>query len=93
MSSSAFQLPDDFINLMQKLNDGSTIEENIKISGAISLFTKKVVTLERAAEISGISLIDFMDILADHGIPWGEYTEEMSQQDDIAVKKILKGSK
>jgi hypothetical protein len=40
MSSSAFQLPEELLPLLQKLNDGNTVEDNPQKLATISLFTK-----------------------------------------------------
>ncbi|MCL6589773.1 MAG: UPF0175 family protein [Firmicutes bacterium] len=86
-------LPEEFIPLLDKLEGGETIIDKVKIALAVSLFTKKVVTLERAAELAGESLVDFMDILKIHGIPWGEYTEEDKAHDEYILKKNVEGIK
>lgn len=47
------------------------------------------VTLDRAAELSGRSLNDFIELLRLFHIPWGEYTEEKYHEDQIAVEELL----
>ncbi|MVX67465.1 UPF0175 family protein, partial [Clostridium chromiireducens] len=61
----------------------------VNVSIAIGLFAGKMVTLARAAELSNISLGEFIDVLKDRGIPWGEYTEEQEKMDDVAIKNLL----
>ena len=90
ISNHQIFLPDEFIPLVNKLEGGETLNDKVKIAVAISLFTTKVVTLERAAELAAKPLVDFMDILKIHDIPWGEYTLEHKIQDEIVVKKMLK---
>ena len=82
-------LPEEFLPFLDKLM-GDSIDQKVRLSFAINLFTSKTVTLERAAELSGNSLVDFMNILKEQGIAWGEYTEEHKKQDDLAIKKMLK---
>lgn len=47
------------------------------------------MTLARAAELAGMSLSDFIDMLAEKDIPWIEYTEEDKKMDDIAIAKLI----
>ena len=82
-------LPEEFIPFLDKIY-GDSIDQKVRLSFAINLFTNKAVTLEKAAELSGLSLIDFMDVLEKQGIPWGEYTDEHKKQDDLIIKKMLK---
>ena len=54
---------------------------------AIGLFVEKVVSLEKAAELSGKPLSKFIEILQIKKINWAEYTEEHFNQDNIAIAK------
>lgn len=83
-----FELPQEFIPLLSKMT-GDTIEKKVKISLAINLFVNKTVTLEKASELSGESLIGFIGILNDQEISWLEYTEDHKQQDDKVIRQIL----
>ena len=82
-------LPEEFIPFLDKIF-GDSINQKVRLAFAINLFTSKTVTLERAAELSGLSLLNFMDVLEEQGIPWGEYTDEHKKQDDLVIKKMLK---
>ena len=44
------------------------------------------------AELANRSLVDFMDILKKIDIPWCEYSEDMKNTDDLAVKLMLQES-
>ncbi|PKM78488.1 MAG: hypothetical protein CVU90_01745 [Firmicutes bacterium HGW-Firmicutes-15] len=83
------QLPAEFLPLLDKIN-GDSIDQKVRLAFVINLFAKKAVSLEKAAELSGETLVDFMDILKEQGLPWGEYTEEHMGQDDMVIKKMLK---
>lgn len=48
------------------------------------IFVKNI--LARAAEIAGIALVDFMDLLKNKNIPWNEYTEDEFRLDRIVLK-------
>ena len=82
-------LPEEFIPLLNKIS-GDSIDQKVRLAFAMNLFTSKTVTLERAAELSGLSLLDFMVVLEEQGIPWGEYTDEHKKQDEVVIKKMLK---
>ena len=88
-STFKITLPEEFIPFLDKIS-GDSIDQKVRISLAINLFTGKTVTLEIAAELSGLSLLDFMDLLEEQGIPWGEYTDEHKKQDDLVINKMLK---
>lgn len=53
----------------------------VQLSVAVFLFIGKKVSLERAAFLAGIPLVDFMNVLKANGISWAEYTEEHLEQD------------
>ena len=52
----------------------------------IVLFTSKSVSLARAAEIAGMDLVDFTELLKNKNIPWNEYTEDELRLDLIALR-------
>lgn len=93
MNTDKIKLNEDltvFINRLAFL--GSSLEEKVNVSLAISLFAGKQVSLARAAELASKSLTDFMDILKRINIPWCEYTEDIKNSDDLAIKLILQES-
>jgi predicted HTH domain antitoxin len=63
--------------------------EKVRLSLAIRLFVGKSVTLVCAAELSGKSLNDFIELLRLFHIPWIEYTEEKYHEDRVAVQELL----
>ncbi|MEW6007388.1 MAG: UPF0175 family protein [bacterium] len=44
------------------------VRPNLKIEAAVQLYKDKEISLGKAAEIVGISTVEFKDILADRGI-------------------------
>ena len=88
-STYQLQLPEELLPFLDKIN-GDSINKKVRLAFAINLFAQKTVSLEKAAELSGETLVDFMDILKEQGYPWGEYTEEHLQQDDRVIRKIMK---
>ena len=83
------QLPDEFLPLLDKLN-GESMDKKVRVAFAINLFVNKSVSLEKAAELSGETLLNFIDILKEQDIFWGEYTNEDKKQDDRVKKKMMK---
>lgn len=73
------------------VKDGETVAEKVNISVILGLFVSKTVTLEKAAELAGKSVWDFVDFLKKCQIPWGEYTEDGAAMDEQALEKIEKG--
>lgn len=82
-------LPEELIPFLDKIS-GESINQKVRLALALNLFINKTVTLEKAAELSGLLLLDFMDVLEEQGVPWGEYTDEHKKQDDLVIKKMLK---
>lgn len=78
----------EFLPFLKGKNVNS-VDEDVNLSLAMYLFTARKLTLARAAELSGKSISDFIQILIDHNIHWGEYTEEHKKQDDETIKYIL----
>lgn len=89
-SNIEVHISSDLLPLLDALAHGNSTTDNVKISIAISLFVTQTVSLARASEIAELSLNDFIYILKVNKIPWGEYSDEDSMQDDIAVKDLLK---
>ena len=51
-------------------------EEEIKTMIAIKLFEMEKISWGKAAENAGFSKVEFMDVLAEHGIPVFDYSLE-----------------
>lgn len=88
-STVQVSIPNDFIPFINELGTGKTLDDKVKVSLAVGLFTGKMVSLARAAELAGKPLEGFIDILRSQRIPWGEYTEEHERQDETTIRKIL----
>lgn len=73
------------------IKDGNTVSDKTNLSLILGLFVSQVITLEKAAELAGKSVWDFVEMLKTYHIPWGEYTEDEMQMDDIAIEKIAGG--
>lgn len=88
-SGSNINIKPEFIPLLANSQTDKSITDKVNLSIAIFLFTEKAISLARAAELAGKSLVDFIHILTYHNIPWAEYTEEHKNQDDTTVQFIL----
>ncbi|MCL2048323.1 MAG: UPF0175 family protein [Defluviitaleaceae bacterium] len=60
---------------------GSATSDKMQILLAIGLFVTKEVSLARAAELAGQTLVEFMGTLKFFGIPSLVYTDEMYDDD------------
>jgi predicted HTH domain antitoxin len=80
-------LPNTFLPVLRHLSKGETVDDVVRQTLAISLFMERAVSMERAAELSGLSLVDFVALLEKREIPWGEYTEEHFAQDRDFIEK------
>lgn len=81
------RLPYEIIQILNKSVNGSNIDEKVRLSLAIGMFIDGTVTLERAAELAGKPLANFIDILRIKKIPWMEYTAEHFEDDELAIQK------
>lgn len=84
-------IPKEIINILEKSVSGKNLDEKVRLSLAVGLFVEKTVTLERASELAGKSLANFIDVLRAKRIPWMEYTEEHLAEDELAIQKYMDG--
>ena len=78
----------ELLPYLYTIRDGKSVSDKLMITSVVGLFTSQIVTLEKAAELLGKSVWEFMDILNDLQIPWGEYTKEEMKLDEIAINKL-----
>lgn len=81
-------ISEDLVPYLYTIKEGDTIEDKANIIMVIGMFASKVLTLEKAAELVGESVWEFIDLLKKYQIPWGEYTRDTAQMDEIALKKL-----
>ncbi len=84
-------ISEDLVPYLYTIKDGKSINEKLTLSAVVGLFAAKTVTLEKASELLGKSVWDFVDILKGYGIPWGTCTEESLQMDNKAMEKLERG--
>lgn len=88
MKDSMVTLSDKLTPYIYSMRDGNTMEDKVNIFLVIGMFVSKTISLEKAAELAGKSIWDFVDFLKKYQIPWGEYTEEAAELDDVAIAKF-----
>lgn len=86
------RLPHEMIQILNKRINGKNIDEKVRLSLAIGMFVDGTVTLERAAELVGIPLANFIDILRSKKISWMEYTAEHLEDDEVTIQKYKDGA-
>lgn len=86
------KIAEELVPYLYTIKDGKTVTDKVTVSIVLGLFVSKTITLEKAAELSGKSIWEFVDFLKVCGIPWGEYTEEDMEMDDVSINKILEGA-
>ena len=68
------KVPAELLALLRKSR--SEMEHEAQLWIALELFRQRKVSAGRAAELAGLSLVDFMDITREHQIEWAAYTDE-----------------
>lgn len=79
----------EFIPAIRNVDFGQNLEEKFRVSLSIGLFVERVISLEKASELSGKTMSQFVDILISKNISWNEYTQEHLVQDELAIEKYL----
>jgi predicted HTH domain antitoxin len=86
MQTVSLELPDELAQQIKFTpRHGSATSEKLQMLLAIGLFVSKEISLAKAAELAGQSLMEFMGILKFLGIPAITYTEEMYENDQKFV--------
>ena len=85
------EIPEILIPYLYTMKDGKTMDDKVTIFVGAGVFVSGIVTLEKAAELAGKSIWDFIDFLKVHDIPWGSYTEDEFKMDEHAIDNLLGG--
>ncbi|MDO6354761.1 MULTISPECIES: UPF0175 family protein [unclassified Caloramator] len=88
MNNLSINIKPEFLLFLPK--DKKFLEDEVNLALSILLFIRNKVTLAKAAELAGRSLEEFIEILKEHEIPWGEYTEEQYEKDLETIKYLTK---
>ena len=79
----------DFLVAMQMIGlYGDKLEQEMKKATAIDLFRRGLLSTGKAAELAGICLADFVDLLLAHYVPVVEYTIEEYEKDMKAFERL-----
>lgn len=80
------QFPKDVFLHWGRSREG--IEKDVKKATALDLFRDKRLSFGKAAELSGMTLSDFMDLTREHRIPLVDYSPE-ELEEEIKTSKTL----
>lgn len=81
----------ELLPYLYTIRDGNSVSDKLMITSVIGLFTSQIITFEKAAELLDKSVWEFMDILKEYQIPWGEYTKEEMKMDENSISKLTRG--
>ena len=80
-------LPQDIIFVMRGMEKPEDVKRKMKMALELLLFQEKAISLGKAAELSDVSRIRFLEVLKEHGLPSYEYSEQDFKRDqDVLVK-------
>jgi predicted HTH domain antitoxin len=82
--------PDVLVAMQMVGLHGDRLEQEMKKATAIDLFRRGLLSTGKAAELAGICLADFMDLLLAHDVPVVEYTIEEYEKDMKAFERLDK---
>ena len=63
------------------------VQQTVKTAFAVYLFQEQAISLGKAIELSGMSRLQFIELLQTHGIAVYEYTEHDFEVVDSVLKK------
>jgi len=89
MQNVSLTFPNDLMYEVKALPSNAGVNEKIQTYLAIGLFVSRAVSLARAAELAGQTLMEFMGTLKFLGIPAVTYTEEMLEEDIAFADRVL----
>jgi predicted HTH domain antitoxin len=81
-------ISETFVPYIYTMSDGRSASDKANLFMVIGMFTTKTVSLEKAAELAGKSIWDFIEILKKYDIPWGSYTQESQNLDEITIANL-----
>ncbi len=68
-------------------------EQKITEAAVLSLFREEEITVSRGAELLGIPIQDFMDLLNQNGLPLDDITPQEMEEDRKTLQKLRKKHK
>ncbi len=82
------EIPEDIAFSLEKEGKSEDIVKEIKKSIAVNMFQRKVISLGKAAELAGMSRVEFIGLLKEYNIPAYEYREKDYKTDKKSVKNF-----
>lgn len=84
----SFEVSQDILAALKV--DSSELAQKMRLLSAITYFQEKKLSLGKAAELAGINLLDFMDVLSQRGLVIFDYdqsvlTSELSGTNHLRV--------
>jgi predicted HTH domain antitoxin len=71
MSMISFEVPDGMLTDLNETNEEFTAE--VRIMAALELFRKHRLSLGKAAQMAGLSRVEFMGVASRQGVPIVDY--------------------
>ena len=81
------QIINEFLPYLKQAETGEDLNEKFQFSLSVGLFMSKVVSLERAANLAGKTINEFIELLIEKNIIWHNYLSESDELDKLAIKK------
>ncbi len=81
-------VPRRLIPFIRDVNMNGNTDEKAALLLVEGLFLSGSVTLEKAAELAGQSVLDFIDTLQKQGIPWGSYDDDEYSADLATLNEM-----
>lgn len=81
-------IPQDIVYSIEKLGKSKDIAKEIKISLAVTMFQRNVISLGKATELAEMSRVKFIELLKEYNIPAYEYREKDYAKDQKTINSI-----
>jgi predicted HTH domain antitoxin len=69
--------------------EGDDLAREMRKATAIDLYAARLLSIGKAAELAGLDLADFMDLLVSRGMAVAEYSPEDLDQDLTAFAELV----
>ncbi len=66
----------------------TALPDEMRKALAISLFRRGLFSIGKAAELAGVPLAEFMELLAENRVPVAEFSPEEVEQDAAAIARV-----
>lgn len=80
-------IPQDIIFVMRGMERPEEVKRKMKMALAIIMFQEESISLGKAAELADVSIVRFLEVLKEHGLPSYEYGDKDFERDQEAIVK------